>query len=222
MKKTIGIICCCVLLSSCDSTFIKFSPDYAFDNNVNKYRCAVILPDTIPVDYTGDVTDEFGKGDKDSLIDTFFRAELIKQLKKRTVFDSVYITTADSYESERLIEDNCTIRVPKAGQKIQCTEGSPDMILIVNDVSIRSDLNVSGSPGGFIGGTHFGPSFSSQKDLAIRGKFAIWDNVSQKTATYGYIESIDENQFAVSMEDWLSAISGFVTKMIEQTPLMKK
>jgi hypothetical protein len=72
-----------------------------------------------------------------------------------------------------------------------------------------------------MGNVSFGPSFSSEKNLVIRGKFVIWDNISEKTASYGYIESIDENRFAVSMEDWHSAISGFITKMIEPTPLQK-
>jgi hypothetical protein len=62
-----------------------------------------------------------------------------------------------------------------------------------------------------------GPSFSSSKDLTISARFALWDNLSRSLVSYGYVQAVDENSFAVSLEDWHAALASFTEKIFSGT-----
>lgn len=222
MIRTFFLLSLVVFLFSCDSTFVKYSQDYSFSRSSGSIRCAMILPERMSINYTGDVKEEFGPGKTEALIDSFFRDEIDKQIKIQSIFDTVFNSTITSnYDNEMLNFENkgesFNFKVPKAGQTIECKEGKPEMIVFIDALFIKSNLDVSG----YFGSMNYGPSFSSKKDLIIEGKYILWDNMSGKLVSYGYINSVDENSFAVTKEDWINAMSDFVRKMIDPTQFKK-
>lgn len=68
---------------------------------------------------------------------------------------------------------------------------------------------------------HSAPSFSSSKDLVVEATFILWDNKQADLVSYGLVQAVDKNQFAVSMEDWLSVMREFTEKMFEESPFVR-
>ena len=221
----IAVLTASLVLVSCNSTVIKYSTDYTTREKLSS--CAVIIPDIIDIDYQGDVENEFGKGDNNELIAGFFRSQFRKEIASRTVFDTVFTSAAISNNYLRqgvelkTRKGMKTFYLPSVKEKLECQSIVPDIVLALDEIEISSHFDMSVSSGYYSGGMNYGPSFSSSKDLIITAKFLIWDNLNSKLISYGFVEAIDKNRFAVSMEDWLEAVSDAASKMLEQTSFRK-
>jgi hypothetical protein len=240
MKKQLSAIILFCLIVSCDITTIKFSLLSALPD-ISNSNCVVLIQDSISVHYEGDVKDEFGPGDKDTLIREYFTNELRHRIKKTGHFNSVKcFVSKDQYKSvdstitvtredklqisEHFVasqltvskREPVTISLPVEGEKFTIMNTDPQFILFLSNVTINSSfkfgLGVNGGAG--VSGNGFGlPSFSSSKDLIIESNFVFWDNVAKKMISYGLINAIDENKFSITKEDWDSAIDQFIGKI---------
>jgi hypothetical protein len=93
-------------------------------------------------------------------------------------------------------------------------------VLFVGDVEVESIWEGNVTPGTYMSGVGYtGGSFSSSKDLTVRAKFALWDNMNGVLVTHGFVEAVDSNTFAVSKDDWLAAMGLLVSKMFSGSVL---
>lgn len=210
-----------------------YLPDAIKDNKLG----IEFSKEDISINYEGSVEEEFGKGDQNELIKKYVTTKLPVEIKKQTLFSNSLLISSNkncSYElreiklSSTKIKD---VKIPQKGCNITVANDTVDFILTLNIESIGSqfEANVSSSPGHFVPGAggspgHWmggGPSFNPKKDLTCTGTFFIWDVAEQDVAAYGYVTGIDENKYAVSMEDWENMINDFVKKILEKTSFFR-
>lgn len=217
----------CWLLLSCNPTIIKYSPTYFSNSEHTPETCTIVLPEYIRVNYQGDVENEFGKGDQNKLIRQFLRSQLKKEIQTSAVFKDV--TTGTTYDNIPRQSVTLTTRkgektfsLPKDGQKLYCSSGTPDIVIILNEINLSSLFEMHISAG--YSGEYMDPSpnFSSSKDLVMESKFMIWDNRSAQLVSYGFFQVVEKNRFAVTIDDWLRLIELVTDTILEKTPFKKR
>jgi hypothetical protein len=213
-----------MLLLSCNSTVIKFATGYSTPENPKD--CAIMLPSHISVSYEGDVKEEFGSGDKNELISSFFKNQFIKEVAAQTVFDSVFSAAISNDYMRQGVELKTgkgfkTFYLPSNNQKLSCGSELPSVVILLDEVEISSQFNMSITPGYSGNGFSYGPSFSSSKNLILTYKFTMWNNQKGDLISYGFVESVDQNKFAVTKEDWYNAMKDAVNKLFEKTQFRK-
>ncbi len=236
MKPALRLLClaACTLFLFCgDPTLVKYCSTLSVPPQGGRTDCVIVLSGEPHVNYQGNVENEFGAGDANELIRAFFRKQLPADIEETSIMRPVSLGTPDQdYSSQRLVLDidkvgDVTYLVPLDGTVLSFDGKAPAFVLFVGEVTIESEWEGHSTPGYFVpgpyGAGHFtGGGFSSSKNLVIGGKFAFWDNTVGKLISYGYVQSVDENTFAVSMEDWISAMDIFVKKMLDGLGLEKR
>lgn len=213
-----------IMIISCNPTVIKYSSTYFVERTPE--NCAIVIPEHIGVFYQGDVENEFGKGDKKELISNFFRTQLRNEIAKKAIFKTVFQgTPTNTFRREGVAvstrRGEKSFFIPVEKERITCQGGTPDIVLALDEIDISSSLKIKSSPGYSSGGFTYGGSFSTSKNLVIMAKFMIWDNIKGELVSYGFVEIVDENRFAVSMEDWNKVMDDFASKLLEKTPFRK-
>jgi hypothetical protein len=230
MKKIITIVSFAALFISCGDieTTIVRSQAYSFANKNASPTLAICISDEKPsIDYTGNVEDEFGKGETNDLIWAFFKDQLAKDIKQNSIFSSITydkLSRQPPTQARTVKVDNkgdVSFTLPVDGDAVAIETTSPDVVLFLDKIIITSKLDVSGSPGYYAGNMYMAGSFNSQKDLVYEAKMILWDNNAKQVVSYGFIRVVDSNKFAVSKEDWLSLTEEFTGKILEGTPFKK-
>jgi hypothetical protein len=230
MKKLadlVSIACLFLFCGGVETTIIR-TQAYSFSNANPAPKLTICISDGKPViDYTGNVEDEFGKGDKNDLIWAFFKGQLSKDILHCSIFSSVdydEVSSQPSTQQQTIKVNNMgdvAFSLPSEGAKIECKATTPDVVLFLDGITITSKLDISGSPGHYVGNMYMAGSFNSEKDLVYEAKMILWDNNAKKVVSYGLVHVVDSNKFAVSKEDWLSLTEEFTGKILEGTPFKK-
>ncbi len=202
-----------IVIIACNQTVIKYSSIYP--KHIKRSSCAIFFPESIKVDYRGNVEDEFGKGEKNELIVNFFKTQCRNEIEKQTIFKQVFITLPLNEYRRKSVDlltklGVKTFEIPTENVKIFCQEGNPDIVVVFDDIKISSRLNSKLFPAGpvpvggswSLGVMDFMPTVSSSKNIIVLANFMIWDNKTGTHISHGFIEIIDKNRFAVSIEDW--------------------
>lgn len=212
-----------VLLAAlaCDPTSILMTPGYQLTSIPRQARLAIVLPTRIEVDYTGDVTNEFGQGDPETLIGQFFRTNIQQYAQSHTLcrVEMCRALPNEIFTGTTVLElrgsDDVTIKMPADGSRLPCGATPADFVLILSDIAVNSSLDISASPGG----RNQAAFFSAEKNLVIQAAFVLWDNTQATMMAHGFVRAVDENAFAVSMEDWEAAMGTFALLLFAKTPL---
>jgi hypothetical protein len=222
MKK-MQIISIFLLIIGCASQSTRMSPQYK-DVKINDISLAIApFYGRIYIRYEGSVKEEFGEGEKDSLILKFFKNRLYNCLKKSGIFTKIgYSDYSVDFLWERLAVpgediDRDFIEVPSDGVKITFVNGVPDFILFISELFIHSSLEISGSiaPGGMI-------IPNADKELKITSRFAIWDNKIGKLVSYGTVDASAENILpAVTISEWRRAVDEYANEILDESPFQK-
>jgi hypothetical protein len=214
------------LLCGCDPTTIKYSTTYSLGANQSRFDCVIVLADGIDVDYQGNVEEEFGPGDARVLIGSFFDRQLPVVMQQKTRFKPVRMEAQMPRFSSRQIplevsgKGEMRLTAPTDGSIVTFGDQTPAFVLFLSSVDIVSKLEVSSTPGMYMagppgsGGHMTGGTMNSEKNLVVKGRFVLWDNAGGQLIAHGYIEAVDENRFAVSMEDWNNVMATFVERML--------
>ena len=212
------------LLAACEPyTTVMLSADYRLSKRPLQLSCGVAIQHAVRINYSGSVVDEFGPGDTETAIERFFNAQLLHDIQKRTLFDTAWhVRLQDNYRrSPRQVDvphmGTVTFQVPTQGEVLLVDGSQPKFVLILERMAISSAQEVTIRFGG-----RWGPrSFESDKDLVFEGRFILWDNTVGRLVSLGYVMAVDENAYAVSLEDWHAAMGDFVTQVFRGTPLTR-
>jgi hypothetical protein len=131
-----------LIFSGCSPVYIsKLDSNYT-GTKITDASLAIAPIDSITVDYTGDVKDEFGEGDKTVLIEKHFREVLLSALKVESSFkDVVY---GDYSEQPKFSEKSYDlgdvyklhVDIPADSNQIKFQNSNPDFILFIQDLYI--------------------------------------------------------------------------------------
>jgi hypothetical protein len=233
MKKLavlVSIACLFLFCGGVETTIIR-TQGYSFSNANPAPKLAICVSDERPsIDYTGNVEEEFGKGEKNDLIWAFFKDQLAKDIKRNSIFSSINydrLSSQPSTQARTVTVDNLgdvSFTLPADGAAVACETTSPDVVLFLDKIVITSKLDIRGGTHTYYtagGGMSSAPWFDSEKDLVYEAKMIVWDNNAKQVVSYGYIRVVDSNKFAVSMDDWLSLTEEFTGKIFDGTPFKK-
>ncbi len=202
MNKLINISFFLILLFSIQLlhssvSSLSLNPNYQ-KRDYRGLSCAVIVSGKIVVDYEGDVTNEFGNGDKDDLIRNYYLTNFPNYLQNNSLFSEVYKDSCITpfKTREYAIIDNSSERrvmhIPLNNQIIAFVKGAPDYILFIEKVRIISKFIPP------IGIVASGPC----KPIIIKSQYLLWDNRKGFVAGKGYGKTTEYTGTFVNMETW--------------------
>ncbi len=234
MFRVPSVLAMLAFLLSCSTSSVFVLPEYV-DKKIDKGSLAVLILDKRPViHYSGDLKPEFGEGNPQELILDFFATQLPIDIKARTTLKDVKVVNSDAsqpvsytggeievWENGEVFKTKATkmIKIPMKGQKYQFDGFNPEFVLIIDNLSIVTQLNVSapmmGANGMMMGG-------SSSKTLNYVSDFALWDNGKENLISMGHLEKEAQNLFPViTMSTWKSVSSYYVEGIFSKSPFMK-
>jgi hypothetical protein len=240
MKRTfcsLFAIISLTLLNSCAPPSVLLQQNYA-GKNIDEASLAIVIADKHPnIQYEGNPKPEFGEGDPEQLIMSFFKKQLPIDIKARTTLDSIIVVDTEvnhdiTYTTRELEvwkagfffhhKIKLNVKVPSTGQKFQISKFDPQFVLIIDNLIIGTDYGSSVSapvlgPNGWApGGT------TSTKNLNYISDFAIWDNTRAELVSFGHIEESAEGIFwMITKDTWMRVSSRYVTRMFAQSPFIK-
>jgi len=192
------------------------------------------------IEYTGNLEDEFGKGDKRELILNHFKEALVLNINNLSTFSEIsvdeysVVPKLDTAVFELEGRYKLRLALPADSQTIQFKHKEADFILFLQDVTMGTyQTGAPGGPGIALGGGFGqGPVFvggtvgSSSKNLGYQAKFAIWDNVNLCAVTYGKIKvSVEADNrvlfSVITLEHWSKIDEDFAYELIQMSPFRK-
>ena len=166
--------------------------------------------------YNGDVTDEFGKGNKEILIRQYYGKSIVEEIRKQSKFANV------SYKIDRksLQFDSTKLKVgrirksvfkmPKKGSQVALENGIPDVVLIIQDVSITTGTTVRAAD-------------DIHRSIEFEGLYLFWDNKSEEIIAYGYASYIARTTVpSITIAEWETATFGFADYMLYWSNMSKR
>lgn len=145
---------CLTLFVACGGieTKIVISKSYGYSKADAPPKLAICIGSQTPaINYTGNVENEFGKGDPKELIWAFFKKQVQKDVANGSIFASVEYDelAAQPQTQPKTIDVNekgdMSFSVPVKGSSLSCKSTTPDVVLILDDISIVSDFKISGN-----------------------------------------------------------------------------
>jgi hypothetical protein len=198
---------------ACATAFFLFSctPNVIINQNWRRSSpaaksLAIVIPDSvILVDYKGNVKDEFGEGNMDSLIRANVKAILLDRVIKKTCFKNARL---DQFSSpfqtvEKKLADGFYIGIPKDTLAEMLSKSNADYVLSVYKMNISS----------MVGWSPYDNSPS--KFLAVYSRFFVWDNTQKCVVAYGYTQNNDDNGYYTKKDDWIKIVDETVNKIFE-------
>ena len=183
---------------------------------------AVIFSDSIRINYKGSVEDEFGKGNSIELITNYLFSHLPVKIKDSSILSKV---TLDLCEDKSLLKQRklkykgskLSVHVPDTGITLPLLKGETDYVLILDSMSITSDVNIMPIMVGLIpvAGIPFKP-------LIYKAKFVIWDNKKGGIVAYGKNRVSLSKGVVVTKDIWNKVTQLFASKILRDTPFYRK
>jgi hypothetical protein len=215
------------VLNSCSPGRLVINPDYKSGTIIGE-TLAVVIKDPRPlITYHGSVEEEFGLGNQDSLIFSFFQSQMIKDIRKQTNFKYVRFDKCSSacrYDNQiiksrpALVE----VQVPATGAGFHCDCGDADFVLLIDELAIGTtsevDITVGLSPHGIMGAGYY-----SEKKLSYTSKVVLWDNTAKKNVLFGSVEASAKMMYipVITMTQWLDVSDLYVHRIFSRTALRK-
>jgi hypothetical protein len=173
---------------------------------------AIVIPDSvIHVEYKGNVKDEFGEGNMDSLIRVNVKNMLVERVIKKTYFGNAWL---DQFSSpfqtvEKKLADGFYIRIPKDTPATLLSKSNTDYVLSFYKMNINSPIGWSPYDN------------MPAKYLILYSRFFIWDNSQKCIVAYGYTQNNDDNGYFTKMDDWKKIIDETVNSIFETLGFMR-
>jgi hypothetical protein len=105
----------------------------------------VVIVDEIHVDYSGNVEDEFGPGDKVQLIRRFVRKHLTSEVVRLSDIDKAWAAAPINDYQRRQASLNVrtkgevAFQLPAEGEVLEFKRGTPTLVLLLGSVSVESN-----------------------------------------------------------------------------------
>ena len=218
MKKTIFIPIMLLFLIGCSPKYIKIGPEYDYQTFEGRKVGVIVYNDSISINYRGDVENEFGKGNTNELIKKYFYTEFPEYLQDFSIFSEVYIDSCpeqNDFKSIVMVRANprdqkgIKLFMPDSGTVIPLNRGTPDYVLILQDVRITSIPSASIILYGFVP-----VAAVPYKPVTYVSEYVLWDNNKRKMAGWGNCESSISTGVAATLETWNLATGLFARHIL--------
>lgn len=182
------------LLFSCSSYFSQVQFEYR-GRPIYRKKLAIVYLSDISINYQGNVENEFGKGDQDSLISLFLESQIKLAFNDYSTFDYVWNDTLlnikklkikEFYKGKKMV----AFPVLDVKESIELSRRKAQYILFLNGLSLSSEITAHIMSGPVVGGV-------ATKDLICSTEFMLWDNENLKPASFGKVKG-EASQFLVS------------------------
>jgi hypothetical protein len=210
-------------LIGCSPVYIKIGPEYKHDTFKGRKVGVIVYNDSISISYRGDVENEFGKGDTKELIKKYFYTEFPECLQEFSVFSEVYIDSCpeqNDFNGIVMVRANprdqkeVKIFMPDSGTVISLHRGTPDYVLILQDIRITSVPSASIILYGFVP-----VAAVPYKPVTYVSEYVLWDNNKRKMAGWGKCESSISTGVAATLETWNLATGLFARHVLSDERL---
>lgn len=149
-------------------------------------------------------------------------ASLLDSLMGKSQFRSVSMGTIINMPDPRyrghMGRREVSLRVPQMGQKIEFQEGTPDFVLILDQLDIEQ-MDVLKEDWEF-GLSHYRDI--DEQDMQHHLIYTFWDNQRMKIAAFGetIVESRTMRHWDFTQEEWGQLVSGLADQIFQRTPFL--
>ncbi len=212
----------CISSLVAQSSFLKLNRKYRKKGFVGN-TCAVVILDTIFVDFDGSVESYFGEGEKADLIQEYFRTNFPKCFQENSAFTEVYIDSCTTkYDTELTpiqspVPSKSYCYYPKDNKTLSFRKGTPDYVLFIYNMGIVSkELDKGELLAAKYGNSHTIPGAPGQpgmtfhtinpedphRPISYSSTFVLWDNKEGKIAGKGYGDHMQGTGKEIEKETW--------------------
>lgn len=177
---------------------------------------AIIIPDKrFQVNYSGNVENEFGKGEMDALIRQNVISLIRSWITRNSCFSDAWLDKIRPSISSISIPVSgdpakSTMSVPKDKSVVSLENRQADYILCFDKINVRSSISVYMNSGGSL------LTASYSKDLTITTNFYIWDVNQRCLVVSGYTSNTKLGGSYTDRNDWLAAIDQTMREIFEK------
>jgi hypothetical protein len=201
-------ICLPVLLCQCGPSLV-FNKQWRHTSASGK-SLAVVLPEkNIRIQYSGDVKNEFGEGEKISSIKKAVLPMLRNQLIINTAFQNIWFDNLAKNISCKPRSVHCeygqiSLTEPIDNSDVLLENHQSDFVLIIDHFYVSSSLAL----------TYY------SMNLAISMSFVLWDVNQKQIVSYGYVKNSGSGYNFNDINSWKSAFTRDIVEMFESTGLI--
>ena len=170
-------------------------------------------------------------------IEKHFIGALVENLKQRSTFAEVCCTTYKQapklspaeYDMGNMFK--LQIAIPDSGTILGFEACTADYVLLLEDVTLGTYQEYSGSPGMMMGGRGLNtpPMYMNsqprytEKYLQYKAEFVFWDNMEGKVITYGRVRTTVRADYLnrINPEHWEQVDNEFVEELLTGSPFIR-
>jgi hypothetical protein len=168
------------------------------------------------INYSGDVVNDFGVGEKPQLILNYFYNEMRFGLRDSSIFVNVYKDSSINpctliYKEQIIRGDTLHFLIPKVDSSKNLRSSKDNLVLIITTFGINDYITFTTIPGTFI-------PIPANRILLITCKYVLWDNQKNDVVYFGNINLKHVPQKPIiTVNEWKNAVNAFAGEIVRKT-----